>query len=98
MMRNPKNEKLRNRGQGKPNANVLAFNIVQQATEQVEKPEPSRVEIVTIAIYITLQLFTIAHHQPAALLESCFHMPMGRCAYLPTTGSARPLIRLARSV
>ncbi|MDQ2775907.1 MAG: hypothetical protein M3Y57_13475 [Acidobacteriota bacterium] len=29
-----------NRGKGHPDANVLAFNIVQQATEQVEKPKP----------------------------------------------------------
>ncbi len=28
------------RGKGKPDVNVLAFNIVQQATGQVEKPEP----------------------------------------------------------
>lgn len=28
-----------NRGKGKPDANVLAFDIVQQATGQVEKPE-----------------------------------------------------------
>lgn len=29
-----------NRGQGPPDPNVLAFNIVQQATGQVPKPEP----------------------------------------------------------
>ena len=27
------------RGKGPPDANVLAYNIVQQVTEQVEKPE-----------------------------------------------------------
>lgn len=42
MARNPKNDALgnrsTNRGKGKPDANQLAHNIVQQATGQVEKP------------------------------------------------------------
>ncbi len=29
-----------NRGKGKPDVNQLAYNIVQQATGQVEKPKP----------------------------------------------------------
>jgi hypothetical protein len=31
-----------NRGQGPPDPNVLAFNIVQQATGQAPKPEPPK--------------------------------------------------------
>jgi hypothetical protein len=42
MARNAKNDasgnRSANRGKGKPDANQLAYNIVQQATGQVEKP------------------------------------------------------------
>lgn len=35
-----KGNETERRGKGKPDLNELAYNVVQQATEQIEKPKP----------------------------------------------------------